>query len=178
MTVSHFLNINTIFWIFTLCCGLEVFTRGGQCIMIKIQKWDFLLAGCRIVGKGEIIKGARVDTDFLTIMSVTTYLWKGLYISQGHVYTHFNTMIGALFAHSFIPQVFTKHLQHAGHLYKYWRCSSEQNKRNSLPSWTPPSMDHVGVQSVGSVIVATARAAQGSQNLGKALFSPRKCIPS
>lgn len=56
MRVSHFLNINTIFWIFTLFCGLGVFIRGGQWIMIKIQKWDFLLAGCRTVGKGEVIK--------------------------------------------------------------------------------------------------------------------------
>lgn len=179
MRVSHFLNINTIFWIFTLFCGLEVFIRGGQCIMIKIQKWDFLLAGCRIVGKGEIIKEkVHMWTQIsLQLCQWPHTFWKVFTYPRG-MYIPISTMIGALFAHSFIPQVFTKHLQHAGHLYKYWRYSSEQNKWNSLPSWTLPSMDHVGVQSVRSVIDATARAAQGSQNLGKALFSPRKCIPS
>lgn len=46
-----------------------------------------------------------------------------------------------------------------------------------LPAFMDPALHgpQLGVQSVRSVIDATARAAQGSQNLGKALFSPRKC---
>lgn len=181
MRVIHFLNTNTMFWIFPLFCALEVFIPGGQCMLI-IQKWDFLLTGRRMAGKGEVIKEKLQGG---TLISLQVYQcphnFGKVFVYPRSVYTHFNTLIGALFAHLFILQVFTKHLQHAGCLYnKYGRYSSEQNKWNSLILWTLPSMDQVGCTGCEICDWCCSQSCPSllESEQGSVLSTPKKCMPS
>lgn len=114
----------------------------------------------------------RWDTDFLSHIRPKELLESLLYPKGRYipVSTHL------LELYSFIPQIFTKHLQRARHLSRSCRRGSEQN--NSTPCLH--DLPSASARSVTPEPGTPGRTARGCWSLGKALRfpSPNNCIPT
>lgn len=135
----------------------------------KWEQWLSLLTASKVVVKGEVIKEfTQMDTDFLTIISTPAYLLDCLCVSQGHVLpisTHWLELCSLIY--SFIPQIFSEHLQHVRHLPRFWRYGHEPVR---LPAF-------MNLPSRSTQSVRCVWAARAFWSLGQALCPPQPKEP-